>query len=172
MTWAILASGQSLTQEHVDYVHAAKLDGRLSGVGAVSNVALDYAPWADFIASHDSKWWRQYPQALDLDMRKFCRMNVARTERFVTNTTACNSGLFAMEIAWKVFKAERLILLGFDMHGTHYFGPHTGNLNNTTNKRFAMHIKQFEGWKGPEVINCNPNSALRKFPFMDLYGII
>lgn len=171
--WAILASGPSLTQEQVDIVKAAKDDGRLSGVGAVSNVALDFAPWADFIASHDSNWWRHNPTALELGMPKFCRMRVRGVETFVPSLHhGCNSGFFAMEIAWKTFNAKKLILLGFDMHGSHYFGPHPDCLRNTPPARFEMHIRQFDSWKGPEVVNCTPDSSLKKFTFRPLSSII
>lgn len=169
MTWAILASGQSLTKEDVAYVKAAKEDGRLKGVGAVSNVALDMAPWADFIVSHDSAWWRANPKAKDLNMKKYCRMHVAGTEQYIPFITqACNSGLMAMDFAYRKRGAERLLILGFDMHGTHYFGKHPDTLKHTDDKKFKMHLRQFDTWNGCPVINCTPGSALTKFPFMQL----
>lgn len=173
MTWVVIASGQSLSQDHVSAVYRAKKEGRISGVGAISNVAKDLAPWADFVASHDSNWWKYNRPVLNLSMRKFCRMHVAGTEQFIPSVSqACNSGLMGMEVAWKIFGAKKIILLGFDMSGTHYFGKHPDCLKTTTERHFAIHRRQFENWNGPPVINCTPRSSLTKFPFMDLSTVL
>lgn len=173
-TFAILASGQSLTDEDVATVRAAGL----SGVIAVSNVGLDKAPWADALCSHDSGWWNAHPEALTFKGRKFSKNGFKRTERYDTKPlSGINSGLFAMLIARDIFEADLLILLGFDMHGTHYFGPHRAMngdkpLKNTNPSRFSTHIKQFNRFQGCEVINCTPDSALKIFPFMELRDAI
>lgn len=177
-TIAILASGQSLTQEDVDYIKLAREDSRLDRVIAVSNVGIDMAPWADALVSHDSGWWIAHPEAVKFAGRKFSRRGYTRTEAYTENIpSGLNSGLMAMYIARDVFKAEKLILLGFDMHGTHYFGPHTAiynnrPLNNTNNSRFQQHIAQFSRFDGCEVVNCTPNSALKRFVYAGLREII
>lgn len=173
MTYAVLASGQSLTNEDVDYIKQARADGRLKGVIAVSNVGLDLAPWADALVSHDSGWWAHNLHSNMFEGRKFCRNHWARCETYIPDPkNGCNSGYMAMQVARDIFKADLLILLGFDMHGTHYFGPHPKGLKNTTPERFSAHLKQFNGWSGPEVINCTPNSALTKFPYQPLQDVI
>lgn len=167
--WAIIASGQSLNKEQVDICRQARASGKIKGIIAVSNVALDFLPDADAIVSHDSNWWSKHPEALKLPPPKYCRMNRAGTINFVpTIKGGCSSGLMAMEVAHKIYGATKLIILGFDMQGTHYFGPHPDGLKNTTEKRFSEHIRQFEFWAGCLVINCTPGSALKKFPFMSL----
>ncbi len=172
-TWIVIASGESLTSEDLELVKKAGQENKIAGVVAVSNVGIDKAPWADFLVSHDFKWWDAYPQALDFKGRKFCRQRVPGTEQFVTSiTNGCNSGLMAMEVALKIGMAKKIILLGFDMHGSHYFGPHIKPLRNTTPNRFKAHIKQFNGWKGCPVVNCNLNSSLKKFPFAKLIDTI
>lgn len=173
MTIAILASGQSLNADDVSYIKDAKDSGKLNGVLAVSNVGLDLAPWADALVSHDSSWWFHNPRTYEFKGRKFCRNHWARCEVYIPDPkNGCNSGYMAMQIARDIYKADRIILLGFDMHGTHYFGPHPTGLKNTTPERFQKHLNQFNGWVGPAVINCTPNSALTKFPYQPLRDVI
>jgi hypothetical protein len=138
-------------------------------VVAVSD-AYKLAPWADALVSHDSVWWDAHPDALSFQGRKFCSRKVPGTEHLPRDgsyPSDCNSGLQGMRVAQSM-GASRILLLGFDMRGTHFFGRHPQPLRNTTPKRFRTHIAQFKRWHGCEVINCTPNSALTKFRFMDI----
>lgn len=167
--WAVLASGQSLTQEDVNYCLDARDDGRLKGIIAVSNVGLDLCPSADALVSHDGIWWALNPQAMEFKGDKYCKNTRAGIKTFIPFfNRGCNSGLMAMDVAHRVYGAKKILLLGFDMHGTHYFGKHPDGLKNTTEKRFSEHIAQFNLWRGCDIVNCTPNSALRRFPMMDL----
>lgn len=169
--WVVIATGQSLTIEQVEQVRKAKEEGRCN-VAVVSN-AHTLAPWADMLVSADSDWWRMHPAAREFKGDKYSRHEQpGGVKGFLYNqhnlVNGSNSGLLAMTIARDVKKATRLILLGFDMHGTHYFGPHPKGLNNTTPKRFKAHISQFSGFTGAEVINSTPGSSLTQFPMMPL----
>lgn len=68
--------------------------------------------------------------------------------------------------------AKRLVLLGFDMHGTHWHGKHSRGLNNA--HPFEQWIKAFDQLAGDleqeqiEVINCTPNTRLTCFKKQDL----
>lgn len=164
--FVIIASGQSVTKEQIDSV-------RKSGIPfiAVSNVGIDLAPDAEALVSFDTDWWVAYPEAMTFKGDKFSRFGgYGRKEFRLPFTGGCNSGLFAMFIARDVYKATRLILLGFDMHGTHYFGAHerkksTGRvLTNTDKQKFNLHKSQFRRFSGCEVVNCTPLSALEIFP--------
>lgn len=170
VAWAVLASGQSLTQEDVDLVRHAREAGVLAGVAAVSNVGIDRAPWADCLISHDSAWWASHPEAFDfLGIKVGGNSKIRGGDYFKPTINGCNSGLMAMQYVSKVHKAKLILLLGFDMHGTHYFGKHTHHrLKNTNAQRFAQHIGQFNGWHGADVINCTPKSSLKKFPLRPL----
>jgi hypothetical protein len=61
-------------------------------------------------------------------------------------------------------------LHGFDMRGSHYFGPYK-DLRNTSAPRYATFQGQFELMRiilkkdGIKVVNKTPGSALRCFPF-------
>lgn len=77
-----------------------------------------------------------------------------------------------MYIAQSLFGATRILMLGFDMHGSHFFGAHKPPLKNTSDKRRLVHLKQFRRWQGCEVINCTEGSALKAFPFGNLKEIL
>lgn len=66
--------------------------------------------------------------------------------------------------------AARVLLLGFDMRGAHYFGPHRAPLKNTDAARFEKFKRQFAAYRPPgvEIINCTPGSALSCYPLGQL----
>lgn len=173
MQFCIIATGPSLSTEDVEHVRKAREKG-LCKVIAVSNAGLDHAPWADYLVSADSKWWAAYPEALNHSGEKYSRLGFNGMNKYCPKVfNGCNSGLMAMEIAFYIHKATSILLLGFDLQGSHYFGPHTrANLNNTKEQRFKVHLSQFESWGGCQVYNCNPNSRLKKFPFKPLRDLL
>lgn len=168
-TWCVIATGQSLTKDDVEYVKKRREDGILAGVAAISDAGLNMAEWADILVSHDSAWWKAHPEAFSFKGEKYARHPHAGVNSYTPPyLNGCNSGLMGMLIAKDVKKADKIILLGFDMHGTHYFGPHENGLKNTTDQRFKDHMVQFKRWHGPEVINCTPGSALTFFARKEL----
>jgi hypothetical protein len=173
-TWFVIGSGPSLTDDQIGTVRQAREAGYVKGVVAISNVGLDKAPWADVLLSHDTAWWKQHPEALDFAGRKISSLEVRGCEKFRPTYLpyACNSGLMGMYYARDEEKAKQIVLLGFDMHGTHYFGKHPEPLKNATGSRFAVHLAQFARFSGPEVINCTPGSALRKFTMRPLEEVL
>lgn len=172
-TAVVIATGQSLCDEELRLVRMAHICGSIDYVIAVSNAAIDKAPWADAMASMDKNWWQAYPDHKHFPGRKFSPHGYEDTEAFREGVrTFYNSGLYAMFIARDVYRATRLVLLGFDMHGTHYFGPHAGGgykpLVNTGKARFEEHIKQFHLFGGCEVYNATQGSALNAYPKVNL----
>jgi len=81
-----------------------------------------------------------------------------------------NSGYQAVNLAI-LMGATRITLVGFDMHGTHFFGKHPPGLRNANSyanfiaafdraaKRLPPHI---------QIFNATPGSALRCFPMVSL----
>jgi hypothetical protein len=68
-------------------------------------------------------------------------------------------------------RRRRVVLVGFDMHGTHFFGTHPSPLRNTGN--FSGFIQRFERAAkslpyGVEIINATPGSALTCFERLSL----
>lgn len=179
MTWVVIASGPSLTDEDVAYVKQARDDGRIKGVIAVSNVGLDKAPWADILVSHDSAWWVSYPESLKFAGRRISRRGFRDTEQYAAqhHPQGINSGLFGMYVARDVVEAKKIILLGFDMQGSHYFGNHNKIYNhkplpNPNKVKFSQFINQFKRFSGCEVVNCTPGSQLTRFYMAQLRAIL
>ncbi len=166
MNFAVLATGQSLSQEQADAVQ-----GRCKVI-AVSN-AYKFAPWADALVSCDASWWKNNPEALDFPGRKFTTapdwQALSELERVPGVASGTNSGLLGLMVAVQM-GATRILMLGYDLHGTHFFGPHPEPLRNPNAARFDVFKKQFERYKprGVEIINCTPDSALRAYPMGDL----
>ena len=162
-TFAVLATGQSMSLEL-----ARRVMGRCNVV-AVSD-AFRLAPWADAMASQDASWWRHNPDAKAFEGQKFCgAQDVEGVTRLEGISSETNSGLLALHVAVKL-GATRVLLLGFDMQGTHYFGPHKEPLKNTKPHRFEVFQAQFARFqpRGVEIINCTAGSALRAYPMGDL----
>lgn len=89
--------------------------------------------------------------------------------------SVCNSGVLALECA-KIMGATKILLLGFDMRGTHFFGKYTNGLRNTTPLQRNNHMKQYDQWartnKALQVVNCTRNSALECFPKASLEDVL
>lgn len=162
-TFAVLATGPSMSQEQADYVR-----GRCKVV-AVCN-AYTLAPWAEALVCNDGIWWKVHPEALKFAGRKFCGQAWPGTE-FLRGErgfpAGCNSGYQGIRVAG-LLGATRILLLGFDMHGSHFFGAHPAPLRNSTPQKFKSMASQFRLWRGCPVINCSPGSALQVFPVADL----
>jgi hypothetical protein len=172
-TFVVLATGQSLSHEQVSQVRDAHVESGCKAI-AVSNAYL-LAPWADAMVSNDVKWWKQHPQALQFAGRKFCGGDLKGTERLKPESmfpAGSNSGLQGMRVSL-MLGASRIILLGMDMHGTHYFGKHPAALKNSTPADFHRMLRQFQRWKSDvEVVNCSPGSALTCFKTASLADVL
>lgn len=181
--WAIIATGPSLHDDDVEYIRQARLDGRLQGVIGVNNAPFDKCPWADALVAFDSSFLLAYADEVEKFQGKvYSRHQLRKSIVFKPPMTSCNSGLLAMFVAKTVYKADRIILTGFDMGiapdgKRHYFGDHTRKnrgitLKNTSEQRFRIHREQFRHFSGAEVINCSRVSALEIFPKAELRDIL
>ena len=131
MTWAILASGPSMNQQTADFV-------RNKCKVAVISDTYKLAPWADILVSNDRKWWEFHQEAFDFKGRKFCSQELRGVEQFRDHVhVGRNSGLMAMCIA-RFLGAKRLLLCGFDMHGSHFFGAHPISKRSILNCDFFL----------------------------------
>lgn len=161
-TWVLLAPGPSAKAEDVERLAQFP-------VGAVG-CAFKLYPGAAFIASSDAAWWRAYPEAKQLPCDRFCMgSNVTEAERVTIPGigTVVNSGVLALECAVRA-GATRILLLGFDMHGTHFFGPYTNGLQNATAQKRNVHLQQYERWakmrRHIQALNLTKGSSLTCFP--------
>lgn len=165
-TWALLAPGPSASAGLAERVLAAGIP-----LGAIGN-AFQLAKKPKFIAATDKAWWAKYPEARNACVRRFAMHEVDGVELVkIPPIGICNSGVLGLECA-KNLGARRILLLGFDMHGSHFFGQYTNGLKNTASHQRRNHLKQYEQWgqanRGVEVVNCTPGSALKCFPFAEL----
>ncbi len=179
-TVAVLATGPSMSQEVADQVRGLPCI-------AVSD-AVRLAPWASILYSADRRWWQANPDAQEFGGVKLCaQAGVEGVEHMVHSgsegfdpspsrvRTGGNSGYQAVHVAIHT-GAARILLLGFDMHGTHYFGPHTRRapdgtpLRNTHPDAFTRWARRFSGLAGcgAQIINCTPGSAITAFPFSSI----
>jgi hypothetical protein len=164
MNVIVIASGQSLTREQCEATRGA---GYTIAVGD----AYRLTTWCDAIVSTDRAWWRKRPDAMAMACRKFCMHSFEGTE----HAAACDSlaygsssGVLGLWVA-RMLGASRILMLGFDNHGTHFFGPHV-DLKNTSPQRFKEFADQFYLMRGHlklggvRVLNCTPGTALDMFP--------
>lgn len=157
-----------------------------NGIDVIRNgsVVTAMAPWADLLYASDCQWWRvNAQQALKFEgLKVSCSEVEFRSVHHLRNTgidgfdsnpenvrTGGNSGYAALHIAIHA-RAARILLLGFDMGGAHWFGRHGFGLRNTDPGTFSRWIPRFATLvnKGSEIINCTPGSALKCFPSMSL----
>ena len=89
--------------------------------------------------------------------------------------TGKNSGASAINLAVH-FGAARIVLLGYDMTGGHFFGKHPGRLNQGPAKEtfLPMFRQMVEPLKalGVEVVNCTRTTKLDCFPTADLRAVL
>lgn len=162
MIFAVLATGPSMSQAVADSVRKYRT--------IVVNNAYELAPWADALAAQDVQWWREHRKALEFAGRKFSANVIPGVEHVSGMDTQTNSGALGIYVA-RMLGASRILLFGFDGHGTHYFGKHPEHLVTTTEARRGIFQQQMLEHNdrckrvGVEVINCTPGSALRAFPF-------
>jgi hypothetical protein len=145
-------------------------------VCAVGN-AYELAPWADVLVANDIKWWEKHPDAHKFSGRKFSANKIKGVEQVtpVTFGSLSNSGVLGLDVV-RNLGATRVVMLGFDMHGTHFFGPYKNGCSNTSKQKRETHKNQFKQWKkrNPkvEVLNATEGSALKCFPIVRLDEVL
>lgn len=177
-TIVCIGTGPSLTQADVD---ACRGKARVMAV----NDAYRSAPWADVLYACDAKWWRWHKGAPGFAGLKYALEPQSFRWPGVTvlrNTggsglelqpnglrTGHNSGYQAINLAVH-FGATRIVLLGYDLRGDHYFGAHP----DQTRPPFSVCLKAFATLVGPladagvVVVNATRRTALTAFPFASL----
>lgn len=188
-TVVILASGPSLTVEQCEAVQVWRKSA--GGAGAAEsrrciaiNTTFRRAPWADVLYACDASWWRLYHGEVeagfigekwtqDFEARRFARHIESRRAPGLGKRPGVihqggNSGYQAINLAYQA-GARKIILVGFDMHGTHWHGKYENGLPNTQEWLFRQWLANFEQLaadlkaEGVEVVNCTPGSALTCF---------
>lgn len=181
----ILGGGPSLKGFDV-----SRLKGR-GRVIAVNDAGLVLAPWADVLFWADARWYEWNKGSLHLHtgqwkVTRLCTPRAPgihvlghhRTTGLSTKATLlagyCGGGS-SINLAY-LLGANPIILLGFDMrpgnwHDRHRL-PHKPGQHR---QRFIPAIERMaESLEraGATVLNCNPRSALRCFPFADIEELL
>jgi hypothetical protein len=177
-----LGTGPSLTRADVDYVRGK---ARVIAI----NDAYTLAPWADVLYACDSKWWLWHKGAPTFAGLKFGLQPRATVWPSVTVLrsagadgleldptglrTGKNSGYQAINLAVHL-GAARIVLLGYDMAGDHFFGSHP----DRTRPPFALSLRLFGTLVAPlraagvEIVNCTRRTALTAFPQAPLEEVL
>ena len=174
----ILGSGSSLTQDDVEL-----LRGR--DVIAVNN-AYQLAPWAKHLHAGDWAWWKAYNPQFDGQKWTISRLAAGRwgatwlnpvsahglSDKPGTVAHGFNSGYQAINLAYHL-GYSRVILLGYDCGGSHWFGDHQTTPNPKA-KDFARWIDAFNQMDtlGMEVLNASRDTALTCFYRVKLEDVL
>lgn len=143
------------------------------------------APWADWLYAADAHWWAKYATDVQESFGGECwtRDEGAAREHGLNYIQSAklpglsrdpsviheghNGGYQAIGLA-RHFGAERIVLLGYDMQGTHWFGEHPVEFKPRNDFRvFLPPFKQLSvdlELDGVKVVNCTRETALRAFP--------
>lgn len=194
--FVIAAGGASLSIRQARAVGMAKSRHPEIKVIAVNDAVYPFA-FADMLYACDAAWWREHGGVKWFGGWK-CRLRVVNpisgrdtnnlpeypevdsylssgTEGFDDDPAYIrhggNSGYQALHIAAHL-GARRVILLGFDMKGKHWFGDHPRSIRkNPWNpkwvERFGILAKELDK-RGIVVLNASPDSALACFTSVDL----
>ena len=154
--WVMLGPGPSMSQALADTFREHP------NVCVVGN-AFELAPWARLLVASDRSWWRRHPKAQQFEGLRY------DSQSFQTrHGTGINSGALALFVLASL-GATHVELYGFDMHGTHFFGPYTNGCANTNEVQRQVHLQQFRDFarSHPEVtvINHTAGSRIDAFQF-------
>jgi hypothetical protein len=184
-TVLVLGSGPSLTQADVTLARA-----HVQATIAV-NDSYKLAPDADVLYAADTRWWGWHKGVQGVHTvgsvkypaftggRRYCLGTVPYPDvqvlrRGPSTGLTLDPGRVALGLngAYQAINvavhlgARRVLLLGVDMKGGHFFGHHP----NHSGPPFSMCLERFAtlvqplAAAGVEVINCTPGTALKVFP--------
>lgn len=195
-TGVILAGGPSLTAKEFRHVARTRLSAGSNVRVFTVNDACYLAWWADWLHASDKKWWLLHRQTapkfpgfrtcmddgvqeswarrLNYTIEKHTGYRGGFAEEPDKVATGGHSGYQAIQIAVKTGCAK-VLLLGIDMKGTHWFGEHEDRVSPDWNETglpwFPTIVEPLEE-RGIEVINCSPNSAVDCFPKAALEDVL
>jgi len=185
-TVAIVASGPSLQNANLDALEAVPV--------IAVNDNWQKVPFAQILYAADGPWWQHHKGVPGFEGERWTQ-NRGRPRDWATQAarmgltvirsvnrpgvstasnlihTGGNSAFQAMNLA-VIAGANRILLLGCDMTGKHWFGEHPKSLRKPSPygrfrrafEEAAPQLKQL----GVRVINCSPISRIQAYPKMTL----
>lgn len=191
-----MASGQSLTADHAEMVRKWRVlspEGRRRVIAI--NTTYQLAPFADVLYACDVEWWDLYAQKVaegewkpfeqqrwTQDIRAAerhgCRYIQSANSPGLSRRPGLvhqggNGAYQAIGLAVQA-GARRIVLLGLDLHGTHWHGTHPRPLSNPQQYLFDIWKRNYARLaddlrqEGVLVVNSSPGTALDAFPVRDL----
>lgn len=183
----IVGGGESVTAAQCRLIAMARARNMVRVIALNDAV---YPCWfADVAYACDRRWWEHHGslpkfQGIKLgleptpfhDVHHMCNTG---TSGFDPDPQALrsggNSGYQALHLSAHL-GAKRVILVGYDMKGRHWFGDHPPGVARAVSPNMGMRLREFSGL-APElakrditVVNATPGSALchTVFPHVDL----
>lgn len=175
-SWAIIASGPSLTAEDCALIEA-------SGLPTIAvNSSWKIARFASVLYAGDACWWDQYGSEVDIEADRWTCSRQAAAKHRINHHQASggyNSGMRAIQFAIER-GASRIILIGFDCSlqgGIHWHGPHELTKNPDAARVRKWHgqfktVAALANLRRCEVINCSRHTELTCFPVRDLESVL
>lgn len=189
----IVASGESTKQVNLEQTR-----DRVHVLAVKANI--DLVPWAEAVYGCDEMWWNMReglpkyrglkltyaanvpPKYKDVKKVEIDPRDLILVDEPLKLGSGGNSGFQAINlvIQWGV---RDIILVGFDMRGSHWYGRNKPPMNNPDKSNFDRWLKGFETaapvlrQMGVTVINASPTSAIKCFPkaglgeTMQLWGL-
>lgn len=183
-----MGSGAGLKRKEVEYCA-----GRCRVIAI--NDTWRAAPWADLLYACDLNWWKVHDGAPGFLNEKWTRDQKAALQfglHYIRSEDkpgmsrepgiiyqGGTSGYQALNLALQ-FGAARILLLGFDYHGAHWFGAHPVPLSNARDDEWLGRARNFRNaafdisheWPQSEVLNCSPGSAIDAFEMGDVFNAL
>lgn len=180
-TVVIIAGGESVTAKDIRQIAIARLEGRCR-VLAVNDAVYLTAGIADWIHAADARWWGWHHHRLtdfggtkttvhsrtSLEWVTGCLQKTGK-DGFDPNPSCVrgnNSGMQAICIAVHA-GANRLILVGFDLQGGHWFGRHPDGIDDARSTAMLPYFNSLARplqERGIDVVNTSESSLLTCFP--------
>ncbi len=189
--WIVAATGPSLTPEVAE---------QCKGHNVIAvNDAYRLLPFARALYAADSGWWKLHKgcpgfagdkwttcgrdleawPAKDYGIQLIGSPKGAEGFSFTPGVIhrGANSGFQAVNLALVVYGATSIVLVGFDMHGSHFFGEHPPmprrSRGSSSGKAYARFMRNFSRAaellpSDRKIINATPGSAMTCFPMMPL----
>jgi len=186
-TIVVAGTGPGLTLEVAEYC-------RYQFVIAVNDAYL-LMPYARMMYAADAPWWEVHKGApafagerwsvLEFTKPEATAAKLATADKYDINLIygapgfgfsvdkkvlhyGANSGFQAINLALHI-GASRVLLVGFNMEGDHFFGKHPLPLRNTDPGAFIRYFNNAAAaHNGAAIINCTPRSELKSFPYQPL----
>lgn len=157
----------------------ARRAARAADLVIACNTTFLLAPRATALYAMDSEWWLAYPDAARFEGLKLCERDVhgAAPVRLVERGMPIdgrNSALRATQLA-AACGATSVLLFGVDLDVARverWHEPHPAPIGRLRRVDFELAHRAWR-WVADdlagkvEIVNCNPKSALRCFPFSE-----